>query len=219
MTTIHDLDMPVEAAIRAALNGYPALDLHLLRMLVAWAEQDEAFADKFAEWGAWSQSTYGIEIERANIAVGMYDKVALNKVTWAGNECGSAYCIAGQTVIQRGYRMDYGPDSACGFGGGPESDITLYGRSADRCVMQQPSGEKDCKGRDIMVDVPGAYSQPIHEVARQQLGLTDIEAGVLFDGDNDVYMLKGLINGFCEARGLYDMFPGVSAIDPDDVCR
>jgi hypothetical protein len=217
MTTLHDIDTTeIEAraarARTAVAETYPALDLTMLHALVAWAEQDENFADLYAGWGAWTQSAYGIEIERA-----ANDRGWLSKVTWAGNVCGSAYCIAGQTVVQHGYRMQYESDAVSGLGGGPDPITSLYGRSAERCVPQRSTGIKDCHGEDVMVDVQGGESRMIHEVARELLGLTGLEASCLFDGDNTVDMLKGLINGFCESRCLADLFPGVPVLGTEAI--
>lgn len=195
----------------------PAFDPMLLHDLIDWAADDEAATQRFLGRfvGTWNQALYASqtvddtdELEftaQFGLFSDALDPDTSRALTEAAREgaCGAAYCIAGEAVIaDRRYRLIY----------------TKYGDNrlrADFCIAQQPTGRFDRDGRVLYEDVPGAVPEEIHNVGARNLGLTEDEAGWLFDADRDLTTLREVANLLCENRGMALMFPGEEVFEPD----
>jgi hypothetical protein len=119
--------------------------------------------------------------------------------------------MAGQAVVQNGYRILYENDGAiqnppAGDDGG-DAHLSGMWLAASRCIKQQPTGTYDNRGRMIYEDVPGAQYEYIENVGQEVLGLTDDEADWFFESGNDISRLKGLVNGIATIRNLPMPFP------------
>lgn len=215
----------VDVGPRITLNNdYPPVALELLLNIVRWAEQDHlAESDPaFAGWGKWEQGSWAalnldgaiegdlkVIADRYN-AAGEDDDIEQEAVTFVqsaarANLCGSAFCMAGQTVYQAGFRMilDDSPVSAVGD--------EVY---ADNCIAEYDTGLRTEKGMAIWRDRPEAQPVPIDHAAREILGLTSEET-VLFEGDNDITKIKSIVNWICQHRSLPLPYPD-EAIFPDE---
>lgn len=176
-------------------NGEGVLNIDAITTLIRWAEGDEALAERFGTWdqGHWAKVIVGE-------SVGEYgedlDPVDLEEGKRNGH-CKTAYCMAGQAVVQAGYRLLYSIDYE-------EDGIA----SASHCVKQRQTGEVNRLGLPEMEDVEGTQSY-ISDVARVILGLEYGEATAFFDGDNRVMDLKYLTNQFLDHRGLPPVYEGV----------
>lgn len=185
----------------------PKLELDKLTKLVDWAQAtelmpEEDLLEKFPGWGVWNQSSWSeiylsdddqiMKLQRD----GWWDYTDPDDLAtmpviaeiegWIREgSCGSSYCIAGQEVHDKGYRMLYN-HSGC----------------ADSCIRQVPTTEVDAKGNTIWEDDPEAVPEQINDVAARSLGLTNDEANRLFNSDNSVHTLKKLVNRFAKRRGL-----------------
>jgi hypothetical protein len=189
-------------------------DAELLHNLIQWAERDS----KFESWGFWHQSVWGILKGADKRAEKVARKAKKKGIVREVNVCGTAFCMAGQTVVQKGYRLMFdGVDHVHAYGentnlSGIDQDLLdtdgdLMGTTASTCIEQEPTGEYDEKGRELWRDVPGASEVSISDTARRELGLHPAESGVFFEADNNLDTLKELANGFCEARNLPFLFP------------
>lgn len=197
------------------------LNLDLLVEMIDWAgESVKAYGmaddlpERYAGWGTWYQGQWStikadelpIDLLHATSAIlnassfGDDDELDGLK-SWreviekAKNACGTAQCIAGETVIQAGYRM-------------------VYTRQliATTCVARVPTDEVDSKGNTIWKDVPGAKPQPIDETAQELLGLTDGQASSLFHGTNTLSNLRVLANRFAREAGLPEPYANARAV-------
>lgn len=187
-------------------NGPYILNLPALQTLVSWAEGDEALAAKFGTWdqGHWAKALlgegWGNEVNESTVFEETRNGV-----------CQSAYCMAGQTVVQAGYRLIYQTY------GEHEDGKDVY--STTDCVKQEYLG-RGPDGRPRFRDT--GQVQSISSAAREVLGLDWREADYLFDGDNGIPDLKALINAMCVRRGLpveydeYEINPGEFQDDTDE---
>lgn len=114
--------------------------------------------------------------------------------------------MAGQTVVQSGYRLDIG---------GLETLTPFWEGRVDWCVPQRDSGRRTEKGRIIYEDVPGAEPVLISDAATEILGLTGYEKDVFFAGENTIPTLKRWANLFADVRDLPVLFPEESLADRD----
>lgn len=185
-------------------NGHPALN-PLIFDIVRWAEGDAAFE----KWGVWDQGSWasinvspvladlleGIDRDDDGQALGDdHDKMhTIVESVIRTNLCGSAYCMAGQAVSQAGFRIIV-DDLVYGSGDVGSTEF------AEQCVREEYTGRRDEKGLPIFEDV--GSREPIYVTARQVLGLEDYEADRFFDGNNTIEVIRGLVNHFCDSRGL-----------------
>lgn len=134
----------------------PTLNVELLTNLITWAVADkkrlDRFAERFANWGTWKQSKWAHRPEGES-----------------ANVCGTAFCIAGQAVVQVGYMPVF------------ESP---WDESASHCAPRVfaglgpqglPTFEPDRNEENHVV---------ISDLAKTVLGLTSEESNALFYGDN-----------------------------------
>lgn len=161
------------------MSELPKLNLDLLVQIIDWAEQSEQGYVK-PGWGTWYQDEWGM----ANSA---------DPVTLRNDLCQTAYCVAGQAAHQGGYRLIIIEDL-----------MTRPMYSATSCVLTEPTGKLDSKGREIYADVGRPRSIPA--VGAEVLGLCDCEED-LFEGDNDLEDLKAMTNGLAASRGLPLPYP------------
>lgn len=169
-------------------------DYELIQTLIYWASQDQ---DHLRKWrdrfvGRWDQGTWGCLSD--TITDDTIDK-ALTGV------CGTSFCMAGQAVLQKGYRIDFGLSVEEMM----KRKGEIWNSNADWCIPQEPTGQFDNRGRPIFRDAGGRES--IRGVARDALGLTEEEANTFFGADNQIEDLKAFANGMATVRGLPIMFP------------
>jgi hypothetical protein len=110
--------------------------------------------------------------------------------------------MAGQTVVQAGYRLIYTTT------GGHEGGKTEY--ATTDCRKQEFIG-RGPDGRPRFRDT--GQVQSISSAAREVLGLDWREADYLFDGDNRIDDLKALINAMCVRRGMPEVYFDVNEYD------
>lgn len=197
-------------------NGRHTLNLSALTTLINWAEGDEALAQRFGTWdqGVWSQVLLGdptLAVDNTLEAEQMAREKYMDGVTQdtvfeetRNGVCQTAYCMAGQTVVQAGYRLIYTIDDASDAddGTGLGAHATL---STDVCVKQEWTGRFDGKGKPIFRDT--GERMPISDAAAEVLGLDWREQAVLFDGSNEIDDLKYFVNAFCRRRGMEEPYP------------
>lgn len=185
------------------------LNTLLLHNLIEWAEYEEnleanttarlriqpAAEGPWAGWGHWNQGAWAITSATVADETRQIDPELAREVR--NGACETAYCMAGQTVVQAGYRLVYNDDHRGLL-------------RADMCVLTQPNGRFDAKGRPLHDDVPGT-AKSIEGAAQAILGLTDTECEELFNGDNTVDQLKAMADDFLENRGLARSYGTVSA--------
>lgn len=192
----------------------PMADMPMLMRLVWWAEQDQSTIDQWRDMlGTWSQAYWGVaDAHTVAESGGEESEDAWREVR--NGACGSAYCMAGQAVVQNGYRMVYESGTICNPTRGRQDPNDSYSYisgdflSAAYCIAQEPTGTYDDKGRPEYRDKPGARPEPIDRTATEVLGLTDDETDFLFEGDNSVADLKRYVNGIAWVRNLPLPFPG-----------
>src|SRR5262245_53415487 len=84
----------------------PALNAELLFSVLAWARQDQEYIDRWEHWGRWDQGAWGRIDQYALSDVGLdFGDEADVAYAVRNGVCGTAMCIAGQAVVQSGYRM------------------------------------------------------------------------------------------------------------------
>lgn len=160
----------------------PTLNVPLLRDLVTWAAADEEhladLAAKYPGWGTWRQTVWAEQVRNG--------------------VCKSAYCIAGQAVVQVGMGLIL------------EGEDGVY--SASECAPKRFDGLDD-KGQPVYV-LDHTQEQPIPEVAKEAIGLTWQERVALFDGDNGIGDIVHLALTFAAERGVdLGLDPKVAALD------
>lgn len=194
------------------------LNISMLMDLIHWAEVSERFRIEremtaptdiveegapvelpglTSRWGVWDQNSWAQLFTRREVRGDTAARKARNGV------CGSAYCMAGQTVNQSGYRLIL------------DSDYKSTDFSASQCIAERPTGRYDNKGGMIYEDVPGAPILSISEAARDILGLNEREADRFFEGDNNIEILKEMVNAFCVRRELPLAYPAADVYDTD----
>lgn len=161
------------------MRELPKLNLDLLVQIIDWAEESEQGRVK-PGWGTWYQDEWG-------------QADSTDPVKLRNDLCQTAYCVAGQAAHQGGYRLII-----------EEYALSGVAYSASHCVLTEPTGELDPKGREVRVDVGMARSIP--EVGAEVLGLCECEED-LFEGDNDIEDLKAMTNGLAKSRGLPKPYP------------
>jgi hypothetical protein len=100
-------------------------------------------------------------------------------------ECRTAGCFAGWRAIKDGY-------------------VQVQHRNYNSYTLVNPAN-----GNGVVFDGPGRPRQGLHqygpdtvaEYARVELGLTDYEASELFASENDMSMLKHLVDELCTQPG------------------
>jgi hypothetical protein len=186
----------------------PRLNTDLILRLIWWAEQDEAHIQDIENFvGTWSQGSWSTA--NGNDLLHAYEKLKIDILdeenladAIRNGVCGTSYCMAGQTVVQAGYRIIYDL--------GNEREIYELKddeTEASQCIAQQPTNKVDAKGRVIWQDIPNARPVPISEQATEILGLTEYEADAFFSGSNRIDSLKAMANGMFYERGLDLPFP------------
>jgi hypothetical protein len=179
---------------QASPNGRHVLNLTALTTLIDWAEGSEALAARFGTWdqGQWAQAIL-------NPGVDASDEIDTAKVTeeTRNGVCETAYCMAGQTVVQAGYRLIYRHY-------GYDEDGKMQFNTSD-CIKQKWTGRRRANGTPIMEDTGEVMA--ISTAAGQILGLDYDENNSFFDGDNDIDDLKHMVNAMCERRGLPEPYP------------
>lgn len=170
----------------------PVLNLALLSNIVTWAvgdyADDQVLKEKFAAWGSWNQGAWA----QTNI----FDPASPAALDRSAGLCGSTYCIAGQTVAQVGYRLNF-PSWGDYMGEDYHTDAPIK-VDTSYCVPVVFDGLDD-KGNPKYKEVGG--EQSISHVAKEALGLTQTEADALFDGANEIGRVVALARQFAAARG------------------
>jgi hypothetical protein len=175
-------------------NGQYVLNLPALNTLIEWAEGDERLAARFGTWdqGQWAQAMLHPGVEYSGDTI---DTVKVTEETRNG-VCETAYCMAGQTVVQAGYRLIY---QHYGYGGDGQPEF-----NTSDCIKQEYIG-RDATGKPQFRDTGEVMA--ISVAAARILGLDYDESNCLFDGDNEIEDLKHLINSMCERRNLPEPYP------------
>jgi len=220
---IRAIPAPQALAVADGLHLTP-LNIDLLRKVVMWATQDymkrdEHFggytipdwAEEFdvAEWGTWDQGNWG-QVKAQLISNGDVTEGELEM-------CGSSFCIAGNVCAQIGYALL--PEA-----GESQSDLREFISWADFSVKWGASyaapkrfNRLDDKGKPLYtVDMDHARS--ISSVAQDALGLSETEAGWLFDGSNTIGHVIDWSMRFAAIRGqnlnLPDECLKMAKVDP-----
>lgn len=98
--------------------------------------------------------------------------------------CDTAYCMAGQAVVQSGKQIVYDDDNW--YEDQVGGTLTRW-QSATWCSPPVDTGKKTPKGVPIYTHNPDTETWVvISEAARLELGLTEDEADYLFNGDNEL---------------------------------
>lgn len=162
----------------------PTLNLDLLKALVGWAKDDEVamqdfiqkHGDKLAQWGfegKWDQGYWGKQI--------------------TNGVCETAYCIAGQAVIQAGYQFHYERVEDL------DANRTLF--TADWVYPVKQEGTwKDGKPKYVADTSREGFYTP--HLAQRALGLTNLEREYLFDGDNTIGDVVYIASQIADRRDL-----------------
>lgn len=173
------------AVYRYTNDAPPTLDTTLLFNMITWAEQDEEIQNYglFAGWGLWNQGSWAINDNPAEAPAAQWVEDPHD------TSCQTSYCMAGQAAHQAGYRA-----------------IFQGLHSGEACIKQETAGRTK-QGYTIWQDVTNAPIESIAIVGRRVLGLTDDEADLFFEGDNELDDLRRLANTFCFGRDLPLLFP------------
>lgn len=179
-------------------NGRHVLNMPALTTLITWAEGDEALAQRFGTWnqGQWAH----VLLAEDATWVDDIDTERVVEETRNG-ACQTAYCMAGQTVVQAGYRLIY---RHYGYDEGKPSFNT------SDCIKQEWTGRRRPNGTPIMEDTGEVMS--ISTAAAQILGLDYDEYNSFFDGDNGIEDLKHMVNAMCFRRGLPEPYPDADSL-------
>lgn len=193
-------------------NTLPELDVEMIFKLIKWAEQDETFLANLSEWGFWNQGVWGAVAQHdaetvLGDAVSAHDIGPDEEQQLRNGACQTAYCMAGQAVVQNGYRLVYQGADEVNLGDAWRAALT-----ASECIRQEQAGVSRT-GRPLWRDAPGAVPMPISDTAQRLLGLTSDERYRFFDGDNELGQLKEYANGMCHRRGLPLLFPDDAIYD------
>lgn len=183
------------------------LNVEAITTLIDWAEADEERrASVYASWGSWRQGLWGLastasDNMRTLLNRGEGSQVGEEVAEMGKNgACGTAFCMAGQAVVQAGYVLDYDSEAS-------EWDNGTVGVSAENCVWTEPSATEVTRwGTPVLQEVGDPVD--IAETATEILGLTDEEADLFFAGSNTIRHLKMYLNRFCEDRGMDHVYPG-----------
>lgn len=153
----------------------PDLNVDLLRNLLLWAAKEHDKLDKkFAKQG----------ILTAEWEQGSWAEQEKNGV------CKTAYCMAGAATVATGHVLVwdrwFNDETGYAYTSTPTKGAHVE-RSAEYAYKRgQTHHEK----------------RPVWDIAREEIGLTEWEADVFFDGGNTLYRLYLLARDFCEARYL-----------------
>lgn len=174
-----------ERAMITATNGeqVPTLNIPLIRKLIGWAEEDEAFdnmldALRFSTWdqNVWARNDYDSE------------DGFLRGFVKSRNICGTAHCQAGAAVVEADYRLLFEGNEV-----------------AETCVPIKWTGAYDERGLKIYDDVSDE-AEDVEDVARRLMGFTEDEAYRYFDADQSIADLVSLANEFAAGRGMQPIF-------------
>lgn len=181
------------------------MNVEAIRLLIEWAEADEEMRQRrFAGWGNWDQGHWSlVTTDSANVArlahVDESQAVEIVDDLRKNGACGTAYCMAGQTVVQAGYDLVFENSPLFRYDG-------AWGVNADVCEPVEHNGQFNQLGLPVFVAV--GSEEPICDVAEKILGLTSDEADRFFNGENTIDRLKVLANTFCAERGnMVQMYP------------
>lgn len=154
--------------------SFQKLNITLLRDLVTWAYQDEEAVQSpdFAAWGHWDQNLWAQEIRNG--------------------VCQTAYCIAGQAVVQAGFGLLL--DEQYEVEDGQPREFR-----ASTCAPKRFAGLDD-QGREVYIN-DTTHERGIPAVAREVLGFTHSEGEVMFAGDNTIEQLVAMARIFAAKRG------------------
>lgn len=187
------------------------LNTTLIFDLIRWAETDEAIEALRGQWyqGAWNR----VDLNDLDASTRRALMEAINrpehvKPDTEGGLCQTAYCMAGGAAVMADYRFVYELG---------EDDHVPNVVTAERCIKEEPTDQRDPSGRVIWRDVPGESPRDIGAVGQEVLGLTDSEADIFFAAENGLDELKAMVNLFCNDRRLPLMFPDHPIFDPDDL--
>lgn len=183
------------------------LNLPAIRLLIEWAEGDEALAAYFGTWDqqVWNEIKVSMSALQEAGLDGEDEPVTEEFVAEATRNgvCNTAYCMAGQAVVQAGYRLAYTSDDE----GSTSPALGAYEvLSADYCERRVLLGY-DANGRPRWEETGERVY--IANAGARILGLDSDEQGSFFDGDNGIEDLKFFVNKMCERRGLPLEYPGV----------
>lgn len=183
-------------------NGAYVLNLPAITTLIEWAEGDEALAARFGTWnqGLWAQVLLSEDASPRDTV----DTERVAEETRNG-VCETAYCMAGQTVVQAGYRLIYTHN---GYEEGRPSFSTA------ECIRQEFAGRRP-NGTPIFRDTGDVMA--ISTAAQRILGMDYSEQSAFFDGDNKVEDLKHMVNAFCQRRGLPEQYPDAHSQRAEDM--
>lgn len=214
---------PVNVGERISLNpAYPPVAYDLLLNIVAWAEHDS----RFSSWGIWNQGSWAsvyldgdikpaleelanswqdAETGRPASLIASQANVLVQSAARA-NVCRSAFCMAGQTVYQAGFRMIL-----------DDSPLHRIGEEAyaDDCIAEVLTDERDERGFMVWRDREDAERIAIDQAAAEILGLIG-EERCLFEGDNTVPKIKSIVNWIAENRHLPIPFPDEPTYPDED---
>lgn len=207
--------------VAAIFQPTGGLNLPAIRLLIAWAEEDIATLGDYRLWGTWDQGHWGhadLPLDPPTLAVvrlDAYDEVqeraeafdVMDKAVLNG-ACQTAYCMAGQAVVQAGHKMLY--DSVTADTG----TTRRLSVTADTCVRVEPTGRFDDKGYPMVREVGAPRS--ISETAAEILGLDSDQEDLFFSGSNDVDQLKAYANHFAREDGQALPYPDHEVWGEDD---
>lgn len=188
-----------------------SLNTEAIRLLIGWAEGDRDFIlahRGMEQWGSWEQGTWAdVQFDAPNavnpdtetvdvgVALTEYEQAVAN------GTCQSSFCMAGQAVVQAGYRLGVHP--------GWLGEGVRVQDNTSRCVEQRPTGRFWPSGRPVMEDVPGRDAESIPDVAQEILGITFDERDQFFNGSNTIEDLKIIANEICRHHDEPIMYPEV----------
>jgi hypothetical protein len=150
----------------------PPVNRKLLADVVAWAAAEDAKA-KIAGTSEWHQAAWISQLGTDR----------------TGNECGTAFCLAGKVAVTEGWV----PETFLLHAQDPEQYPLMTGYDWSRVAP------KDTNPYEF-----SDYSRGVSEVAREALGLTEHEAGRLFEGNNNIETILAIAQEIVEARDEQD---------------
>jgi hypothetical protein len=157
----------------------PTINTDMLLTLVKWAETSEEGVLAYPELGSWYQQDWGIFDFGKYFWDDLGDSSEL-PLKWSEEQlaCGTAHCIAGAAAQLAGWTP----------------------------VTSLDSWDDGVQGSYSVVHKDGVETD-VDRVAQQLLGLTYVEAQALFDGDNNLRMIKALISRYHQNRDLPAPYP------------
>lgn len=169
---------------------FPKLNVEMLSNIINWAWADNnrlnAFMEKnFPGWGSWDQGHWAEEVRNG--------------------VCQTSFCMAGQTVVQAGFKLDYQFDGW---------DREIWDDESDQYVPADENAKRTftasycypARKNGLTKEGEQRYrrtgeSTSISNAAREILGLTQAEADLFFDGGNSIERVVRLAKTFAAVRG------------------